>query len=145
MRAPVVIAVSVAGLVAGTVAARAADLEAETSGYDRCCVEYDPGRVVIFDDEPGVTIRRWWLPPWRNRHYYPHGRWAKKKAESRADDGPRPVARRRSRSARSYARYWTNPPADVRDTAPLLGADTPLPRENPYRNMPPVVVDPTVQ
>lgn len=144
MRASIVIAVSVAGLVAGTMAASAADLEVETSGYDRCCTEYGPDRVVIYDDQPGVTMRRWWLPPWRNRHYYPHGRWARKNASRAANDG-KSVARQQPRRAPSYARHWTNPPADVDDAAQLLSADTPLPRENPYRNMPPVMVVPTVR
>ncbi len=84
MRAPLVIAASVAGLVAGAAAARAADLPVESSGYGGCCyVEYGPAPLVILDDEPGVVIRRWWLPPWRNRHYYPHGDVALKKTGKR--------------------------------------------------------------
>jgi hypothetical protein len=144
MRAPFVIAVSVAGLVAGAAAARAADLPIETSGYDGCCtVEYGPEALVILDNEPGVVIRRWWLPPWRNRHYYPHGRWAKKKTESRKGAERKRVERRRSRSARSYARYWTNPrpyPEDMVTNPPLLMNNTyVLPRPRPYRYPPPDV------
>lgn len=145
MRAPLVIAVSVAGLIAGATAVRAADLEVETSGYYGCCaVEYGPAPLVILDDEPGVTIRRWWLPPWRNRHYYPHGRWAVKKTESGKAVERQHVERRRPRRARSFARYWSNSSVYAREPS-LIGADVPLPPNNPYRYLPPVVVAPVVR
>lgn len=142
MRAFIVIAVSAAGLVAGAAAARAADLDVG----DSCCfVEYGPEQLVILDNEPGVVIRRWWLPPWRNRHYYPHGRWASKKVEKSESTPRKRVARTRPRPAPGYERYWTNPPNLAPDAVPLIGDDTPLPRENPYRVMPPVMVVPTVR
>ncbi len=146
MRAPIVIAASVAGLVAGAATAFAADLPIESSGYDGCChVEYGPGPLVILDDQPGVVIRRWWLPPWRNRHYYPHGRLSLKKSGTR-----RHAARGRPRRAPSYARYWTNPPGGAFVSAPRYAFDAPplivrdfdppLPR--PRRYPPPAAVGP---
>ncbi len=142
MHALIIIAVSAAGFVAGAAAVRAADLEV---GAGCCFVEYGPEQLVILDNEPGVVIRRWWLPPWRNRHYYPHGRWASKKVE-KSESAPRKrVARTRPRPAPGYERYWANPPAYEGDPGALISADTPLPRENPYRYMPSVVVAPTVR
>lgn len=138
MRAPFVIAASLAGLVAGAAAASAADLPIESSGYDDCChVEYGPAPLVIFDDEPGVSMRRWWLPPWRNRHYYPHGRLALKTGQRRH------AARVRPRRAPSYARYWTNPPVHVVDSSPQFTLDvTPLPPPRPRRYAPPALLGP---
>jgi hypothetical protein len=145
MRALIIIAVSAAGLVAGAAAVSAADLKVETSGYHGCCnVEYGLRQVVILDNEPGVTIRRWWLPPWRNRHYYPHGRWAAKKTSAGEAVERESAVRQRPRQARSFQRYWSN--SGVYASEPeLLSADTPLPPTNPYRYMPPVVVAPTVR
>ena len=27
--------------------------------------------LVIYDYQPGVIVRAYWLKPWRNRHYFP--------------------------------------------------------------------------
>ena len=137
MRAPIVIAASVAGLVAGAAVARAADLPVESAGHGCCYVEYGTAPLVILDDEPGVVIRRWWLPPWRDRHFYPFGNTALTKAVP----GKRVVRRRQPRRVPSYARYWTNPPVYVLDSAPLITRDVePLPR--PRRYPPPAAVGP---
>jgi len=29
------------------------------------------GKVTIFDDQPGVITRAWFLPPWHRHHYFP--------------------------------------------------------------------------
>jgi len=29
------------------------------------------GQFLIYDDEPGVSVRPYWLAPWQNRHYFP--------------------------------------------------------------------------
>jgi len=137
MRASIVIAASLAGLVAGAVPARAADLavEPDGAGYGVCCAVYQTvPQVVIYDDEPGVVIRRWWLPPWRDRHYYPHGRASLK---SRISD-PKRRSRAAPRSGPRYVRYWTNQQAAA---TPLIGpAYVPLPpRRYLYRQpLPPV-------
>ena len=144
MRASVVIAVSLAGLIVGAACARAADLpvapygEGGYGGYGVCCrAAYQPvPQVVILDDEPGVVVRHWWLPPWRNRHYYPHGRLSLKR---RSSDRQR-HSRAEPQLARRYVRYWTNP-----DAGPLIGPDlAPLPRPRPYvyRQPPPLPAAP---
>jgi|SRR5665213_3453798 len=58
--------------------ARAADLVSSDGGYSEG-VSYGGGPsggvrvapVVLYDYEPGVTTRPYWLSPWRNRHYFP--------------------------------------------------------------------------
>ena len=148
MRASIVIAASLVGLIAGAACARAADLPVEPygdgyGGYGVCCrAVYQPiPQVVIYDDEPGVVVRRWWLPPWRNRHYYPHGRTSLKRRSS--------VSRKRHRAARAelrpaphYMHYWTNPQAGA---APLIEPDVallPRPRPYAYRQSPPPAAAP---
>lgn len=27
--------------------------------------------IYVYDFEPGVVVRAYWIPPWRNRHYFP--------------------------------------------------------------------------
>ncbi len=138
MRAPIVIAASVAGLLAGAANAWAADLPVELSAYRGCC---DAGYgwavpIVIYDDEPGVVTRSWWLPPWRNRHYFPHGaQRLKTSARLRAD-------RRRPHPGRSYTRYWTNPPVYLLDSSPLLRHAAAPPRQRIRRNPSPAAAVP---
>ena len=127
MRAPILIAASIAGLAAGAAAARAADLSLESSGYGCCYVEYGVPPLVVLDDEPGVVIRRWWLPPWRNRHFYPSGNTARTKVVT-----GKHVARRQPPRVPSYARYWTNPPVYLLDSPPLITRDEPLPLPRRY-------------
>lgn len=146
MRASIVIAASLAGLIAGAAAARAADLTVEPygdGGYGACCYTvYQPiPQVVILDDEPGVVVRRWWLPPWRNRHYYPHSRAFSKTHAARTHER-RHAARARPRPAPRYVRYWTNPPAYGARPAPLIGPDINPPRPRPRRYLPPPAAAP---
>lgn len=138
MRAPVVIAALLAGLVAGAAAARAADLQIEPGGESCCHAGYGPAApLVILDNEPGVVIRRWWLPPWRNRHYYPHGVEKLQTGSREGADESQP------RPAPSYARYWTNPPVYVLDASPLLpGEAYSMPMPRPRRYPPPAVAAP---
>lgn len=131
MRPSIVIAASLASLIAGAASVRAADLPVDPYGgdygsYGVCCrTAYQPvPQVVILDDEPGVVVRHWWLPPWRNRHYYPHGRRSLKRRSSRRQRH----SRAEPQLARRYMRYWTNP-----DATPLIGPDyAPLPQPRPY-------------
>jgi hypothetical protein len=121
MRALAAVAILAFGVV-GVTGAGAADLRVGHGGlgYDYSYEVF--GRraapVIIYDYEPGVVVRAYWLPPWRNRHYFPFGR----------DRIVRHAASRPTR-ARSYRRYWSNdwafidefpPPAlHARDRVPL--------------------------
>ena len=94
---------AIAILLLSAGAAGAADLPAAPApggyGYYRTGgVRAD--MLVIYDDEPGVTVRAYWSAPWRNRHYFPI-----------SDDSPK-AGRRVLRGgvpepAESYSRYWT--------------------------------------
>ena len=62
--------------LAGMVGARAADLPLRPAPDHNVGLHYRAiGRhvtpLVVWDYEPGVVVRAWWLPPWRHRHYYP--------------------------------------------------------------------------
>lgn len=100
MRVPAVLAVLVLGL-AGVTGAGAADLRRDNiamrygAPYD--VVGHRTGQLIIYDYEPGVVVRAYWLPPWRNRHYFPFHRDAVK---ARAAVRPRPAER--------YRRTWSN-------------------------------------
>lgn len=63
---------AIVGLVGGLVAATAsaADLAAgaeEYGGYGNVIA----GQIVVWDAQPGIVTRAYWLAPWRNRHYFP--------------------------------------------------------------------------
>ncbi len=139
MRAPIVIAASLAGLVAGVASARAADLSLRSSGDVGCCYIGYGGvaPVVIIDDQPGVVTRAWWLPPWRNRHYYPRG-----DAKLKTGSGNHAERYVRPRPAKSFARYWTNPPVYVLDSQPLLRREFVPPPRRIYRRPPLVAPKP---
>lgn len=61
---------AIVGLLGGLGAAIAADMPAGTGGYgDSGGVM--AGQIVVWDSQPGIVTRAYWLPPWRNRHYFP--------------------------------------------------------------------------
>src|SRR6185312_4832931 len=74
MRAPIALAafavIAVAAFVGGMTAAAAADLPLGPSEH---FVAIGPPALplVIYDYEPGIVVRAWWLPPWGHRHYFP--------------------------------------------------------------------------
>ena len=117
MRALVATAILVFG-VAGITTAGAADLRAGdgTRGhayYGGYSVIGEPAPpVIVYGYEPGVTIRAYWLPPWRNRHYFPfHGKIRKKRATS-YHGRPKP--------AETYWRYWSNDGAFLHEVPPAV-------------------------
>jgi hypothetical protein len=58
--------------VFGIGAAQAADLSfaPQGSGFSYSVAQPAPP-LVVYDFEPGVVIRAYWLPPWGHRHYFP--------------------------------------------------------------------------
>src|SRR6476469_7520059 len=63
--------------------------------------------LVVYDFEPGVVIRAYWLPPWRHRHFFPatgrapmYGR-----REYLAPDGPHEPAESYYRSRSSACAF----------------------------------------
>jgi hypothetical protein len=94
--------------------------------------------LVIYDYDPGVVVRAYWLPPWRNRHYFPFGR----------DRIVKTHAVGRPKSAQTYWRYWSNdgafiygvPPAALGsfDTAPAPRRENHSKFVKPHENQKPV-------
>jgi hypothetical protein len=67
---------------------------------------------VIYDYQPGVTVRAYWLPPWRDRHYFP--KTGKKPKLGRLEHfsvnpGRAPVP------AKSFHRAWSTSSAFVNE------------------------------
>lgn len=60
------------------------------------------GQIVIWDSEPGVVTRAYWLPPWRNRHYFPSN--GSRPEIGRDEDLSK---RYRPTPARGYRRHWS--------------------------------------
>jgi hypothetical protein len=58
--------------------------------------------VWIFDDQPGVVVRAYWLAPWQDRHYYPVT--GKRPRVGRLE---KISATRHTKPAASYTRYWS--------------------------------------
>ena len=116
MRVPLVLALSVTGIVAGS--ASAADLPIHVApgtwddgGYARS--------LTIYQFEPGVTMRAYWRAPWHHHRYFPA-------------TGRRPrlgrleilsAKRRRPPPAESYARAWSNIWAFPCECGPLSARD----------------------
>lgn len=96
--------------IAGMETVRAADLSAPGAGAGA-----SPARsawilgaraepVVIIDDEPGVVLRDYWLPPWHNHHYFPMtGRVPRLGRRENLS------LHARYRPARSFYRVWSTP------------------------------------
>jgi len=102
MRAVLAIAILAAVAVAGATAAEAADVRLGQRGA--YTVHYHPvGRrapaLTVFDYEPGVVTRAYWLPPWRHRHYFPFRLASWERHRHHAAGRPRPAA--------AFRRYWT--------------------------------------
>jgi len=60
---------------AGIAAAGAADLPPlhadRNVGLNYAAHGRRAGPIVVYDYQPGVYVRAYWLAPWRHRHYYP--------------------------------------------------------------------------
>src|SRR4029434_816799 len=57
--------------------------------------------VIVFDSEPGVIVRTYWYPPWRNRHYFP--RTGKRPKIGRREILPK----HRMSKPEEYFRFWS--------------------------------------
>jgi hypothetical protein len=110
---------SVALVIAGAGFAQAGDVRHRPTQY--VVITHDvpfgerPDPVVVYDYEPGVVTRAYWLPPWQHRHYFPFG------ADRVAVHRPAHRAVR-PRRAESFERYWS--------TDSFLGDLPPLPPHN---------------
>ena len=91
-----------------TAPARAADFAGGWAG----AVHSEP--FVVYDYEPGIIVRAYWLRPWAGRHYFPAG-------------GKMPIVGRREQLAptpvsgkRNFQRDWSSFPIDTIEQPPLI-------------------------
>jgi hypothetical protein len=83
---------------------------------------------ALYDYDPGVVVRAYWLPPWRDHHYFSFGRdrWDLRRTKA-------PVGR--PKPAETYWRYWSNDGSFIHElpTAGLRSFDTaPEPRAKSF-------------
>jgi len=103
MRACTAIAAFVFGVAAASDAA-AADMHVSNGGYAGFHEGgARAGQYVIFDVEPGVVVRPYWIAPWEGRRYFP--RTGKKPRTGRRENL---AARGHYKPAQSFHRYWSN-------------------------------------
>jgi len=93
---------AIAFVMLGAAAASAADLGGGRAGRAKSAVYVHPvgrhaGQIVLYDWEPGVVARAYWLRPWRGRHYFPFGRYLRHAR----------VHWRRPRPAPDFFRTWS--------------------------------------
>jgi len=120
-------------LALGSVCANAADLPTEQGeGYSvrSLGIGERSGVQVVYDFEPGVNVRPYWLAPWRNRHYYPHTDEAP--GIGRYEDLSAPTGH--LKPAQTFRRYWSTSSSDLIEYLPLRAA----PPEASPQNLPPL-------
>jgi len=89
------------------VPARAADLATTWAGP----VHAEP--FIIYDYQPGIVVRSYWIGPWAGRHYFP-------------SSDRKPILGRREQlvpaavSDRTYRRTWSSGPIDTIQQPPLI-------------------------
>jgi len=86
------------------------------------------GQIEIFDYEPGVVVRAYWLPPWNNRHYFPVS-GSKPKVGRVEDQSQRGTGER----AGEFYREWSSFPIET-DAMTMRGyqsrpIDEPVPQK----------------
>jgi hypothetical protein len=119
--AAILFAVGIAGV-------RAADLPADQGeNYSTRSFGFGDrsGVLVVYDFEPGVVVRPYWLAPWRHRHYFPHT--GEQPEIGRDENLSAPSGRRKP--AETFRRHWSN----ASDFSPEL----PLMRARPLEAKPP--------
>jgi len=125
MRALKAIAILIFG-VAGIAAAGAADLPNGPAARDVFTHHVPNGRrvgpIVVYDFQPGVVVRAYWLSPWRHRHYFPFGA-EKIDADMPADNDTPP------QPAESFERSWSTCDMCGRELPPLRARDEASPAE----------------
>ena len=120
--------------IAGIAAARAADLpdgHAPRNVFTHNVpFGHRAGPIIVYDFQPGVVVRAYWLPPWRHRHYFPFGN-DKDDANATPDSGS-------SEPAETFERSWsTCDTCDRRTVRPLRARGEAPSEDQPLTPMPP--------
>ena len=92
---------AVAAIVLGTAGASAADLN---TGRGYSAIGYRSAPLVIYDNQPGVTMRAYWQAPWGHRHYFPAT--GKRPRIGRHENLA--AVSRPSKPAQTFRRSWSN-------------------------------------
>jgi len=119
MRASIAIAGLAVSIIVGLGVARAADIPPGHFGAPGAdpLVGHRAVPYTVYDFEPGIAVRPYWLQPWAYRHYYPRGREVRRHRV-------RAVARR-PRLAEPYERYWSTDPLFVEEVPPYYAPPPP--------------------
>lgn len=107
------------GIIAGLLALTA--VEAAVAADRDLIGVYSGGphgqQIVFFDYEPGVVVRPYWLPPYRNMHYFPGNHETPRLGRRESFRNlPKPVR------AAGYRRSWSSFPVDTIEQPPLVYA-----------------------
>lgn len=89
------------------------------------------GVQVVYDFEPGVNVRPYWLAPWRHRHYYP--RTDEAPGIGRDEDLSAPSGR--LKPAQTFRRHWSTSSSDLIEFLPVPALP---PEALPPQNLPPL-------
>lgn len=110
MRALAALATSVAAVLATLPTAPAADLPRGVSKHYSAFGQR-AAPLVIYQYEPGVAVRAYWLPPWRSRRYFPATGEMPEigRDEDLSDRGEAPVP------AENFERSWSTSAAFLRE------------------------------
>jgi hypothetical protein len=125
MRVLFAIALLVFG-IAGVSAAGAADMAIDRSG-SYSAYGQRAEQLVIYDYQPGVLVRAYWLAPWRHHHYFPatgQQPWIGRDEDLSAPSEPSPPAK-------TFRRSWSNSSAfehELPRARPLPVDTEPAPR-----------------
>ena len=125
MRVVFAVALIVLG-IAGVSAASAADLSIDRSAnysFRSYAIGERAAPLVVYDYQPGVLVRAYWLAPWRHHHYFPHT--GKRPVIGRAEN----LSAKRSapQPAKTFQRSWSTASALL--SAPPRGRVRPLDAE----------------
>lgn len=92
---------AMAAIALGITNAGAADIDMER-GYS--ALGHRSAPLVIYDYQPGVTMRAYWLEPWGYRHYFPAT--GKRPRVGRHENLSAPS--HPSKPAQTFQRSWSN-------------------------------------
>jgi hypothetical protein len=124
--AAALIAIGIAGVTAANAAdlsnVRSDDYSTRSSG-----IGHRTSPLVVYDYQPGVVVRAYWLAPWRHRHYFPT---TGVKPEIGRDEDLSANTGGVPEPAETFQRYWSTSSAFMPE-APRASAQPPDPEPAP--------------
>jgi hypothetical protein len=119
MRSSILAVTSVAALLTAAGTAWSADLPTRPYATRHAAFGVRTGAIVVYDYEPGVAVRAYWIAPWRNRRYFPTDSEVPEigRDEDLADRGDMP------QPAEAFERSWSTSAAFKRERPRLRVID----------------------